>query len=139
MMAGDGSNRTFPEIGIKDGHHHLSHHQNNQDMVEKIRKIDRFYTQRFTRFVQKLAATREGDGSLLDNTLVLFGGGISDGNRHNHEDLPIVMAGRGGGVETGRLIQSPRETPLCNLYLAMLERAGVAAERFGDSTGVLAV
>jgi hypothetical protein len=70
---------------------------------------------------------------------VLFGGGISDGNRHNHEDLPIVVAGRGGGVETGRLIQTARETPLCNLYLSMLEKAGYGAERFGDSTGVLPV
>jgi hypothetical protein len=139
MMAGDGSNRTFPEIGIKEGHHHLSHHQNNQEMVEKIRRIDRFYTERFARFVQRLAEAKEGDGTLLDNTLVLFGGGISDGNRHNHEDLPIVVAGRGGGIETGRLIQSARETPLCNLYLAMLEKAGCGAKRFGDSTGVLPV
>jgi hypothetical protein len=139
MMAGDGSNRTFPEIGIKEGHHHLSHHQNNQEMVEKIRRIDKFYTERFARFVARLAETKEGQGTLLDNTLVLFGGGISDGNRHNHEDLPIVMAGRGGGINTGRLIQSPRETPLCNLYLSMLEQAGCPAERFGDSTGVVAV
>lgn len=139
MMAGDGSNRTFPEIGVKEGHHHLSHHQNNQDMIEKIRLIDRFYADRFCRFVQKLAAAREGEGALLDNTLVVFGGGISDGNRHNHEDLPIVLAGGGGGVRTGRLVQTPRETPLCNLYLSMLERAGIPQAGFADSTGAVAL
>lgn len=140
MLAVDGSNRTFPEIGIKDGHHHLSHHQNNQEMVEKIRRIDRFHVERFARFVQRLAETPDGDGTLLDNTLILLGGGISDGNRHNHEDLPIVVAGRGGGaVKTGRLVRSPRETPLCNLYLSMLDCAGCPQESFSDSTGPLAM
>lgn len=139
MLAVDGSNRTFPELGIKDGHHNLSHHQNNQEMIEKIRKIDRFHTERFARFVQRLAETPEGDGTLLDNSLVLFGGGISDGNRHNHEDLPILVAGRGGNtIETGRMVKSARETPLCNLYLSMLERAGAPQASFGDSTGTLA-
>ncbi len=138
MLAVDGSNRTFPEIGIRDGHHHLSHHQGNHEMIEKIRRIDRFHVERFARFVQRLAETPEGEGTLLDNSLVLFGGGISDGNRHNHEDLPILLAGRGGGVETGRLIENPRETPLCNLYLSMLERR-VPAREFRRSTGPLAL
>lgn len=144
MLAGDGSNRAFPEIGIKEGHHHLSHHQNNEEMIEKIRRIDRYYVERFGRFLQRLAETPEGDGSLLDNSLILFGGGISDGNRHNHEDLPILLAGRGGrtpdgepAIPTGRLIRTPRETPLCNLYLSMLDRAGCPKESFGDSTGPL--
>ena len=138
MLAGDGSNRVFPEIGVKEGHHHLSHHQNNHDMVEKIRRIDRFHVDRFARFVHKLSQTPEGEGSVLDNSLVLFGGGISDGNRHNHENLPILLAGRGGGtVETGRLLRTPAETPLCNLYLSMLDRAGCSAEMFADSTGRL--
>jgi hypothetical protein len=144
MLAGDGSNRAFPEIGIKEGHHHLSHHQNNEEMIEKIRRIDRYYVERFGRFLQRLAETAEGDGSLLDNSLILFGGGISDGNRHNHEDLPILLAGRGGrtpdgnpAIPTGRLISTPRETPLCNLYLSMLDRAGCPRESFGDSTGPL--
>lgn len=140
MLAVDGSNRTFPEIGIRDGHHHLSHHQGNAEMIEKIRRIDRFHVERFARFVRKLAETPEGEGSLLDSSLVLFGGGISDGNKHNHEDLPIVLAGRGGGdVSTGRLIQSRRETPLCNLYLSMLDRAGCPRDNFGDSTGPLPI
>ncbi len=137
-MGVDGSNRTFPEIGVKEGHHHLSHHQNNAEMIEKIQKIDRFYVEKFARFVKKLDETKEGEGTLLDNVMVMYGGGISDGNRHNHEDLPIVLAGRAGGaIETGRLIQSPRETPLCNLYLSMLERMNCPTESFGDSTGKL--
>lgn len=137
-MANDGSNRTFPEIDIKDGHHHLSHHRNEQDMVEKIRRIDRFYLERYAAFVDRLAATPEGDGTLLDNCMVMYGCGISDGNRHDHHDLPILLAGRAGGpVSTGRLINMPRETPLCNLYVSMLERTGCDIASFGDSTGNL--
>jgi len=140
MLAVDGSNRAFPEIGIKEGHHHLSHHQNNAEMIEKIRRIDRFHVEGFSRFVKRLSETPEGDGTLLDNSLIMLGGGISDGNRHNHEDLPVLVAGRGGKtVETGRVVRSPKETPLCNLYLSMLERAGCPQEKFADSTGVLAM
>ena len=147
MLAVDGSNRTFPEIGIKEGHHQLSHHQNNQEMIEKIRRIDRFHVERFARFVQNLSTTKDGDDgkSLLDNSLILLGGGISDGNRHNHEDLPILVAGRGGAdegrgpIKTGRMIRTPDETPLCNLYLSMLDRAGCPQPSFADSTGPLAL
>ena len=140
MLAVDGSNRTFPEIDVKEGHHHLSHHQNNQEMIEKICRIDRFYVERFARFVKRLSETPEGEGTLLDNSLIMFGGGISDGNRHNHENLPIVLAGRGGNsVQTGRTVESPAETPLCNLYLSMLERAGCAKPSFADSTGPLSL
>lgn len=140
MLGVDGSGRTFPEIGITEGHHHLSHHQNNHEMIEKIRKIDRFYMERFARFLGRLAETREGEGTLLDSCMVMYGGGISDGNAHNHENLPVVLAGRAGGaVKTGRLIETPRETPVCNLYVTMLELMGCGAERFGDSTGKLDV
>ncbi len=140
MLAVDGSNRAFPEIGIKEGHHQLSHHQNDQAMIEKIRRIDRFHVERFARFIGRMAETPEGDGSLLDNSLILLGGGISDGNHHNHENLPILLAGRGGRtVECGRVVRTPKETPLCNLYLSMLERAGCPQETFADSTGLLAL
>jgi hypothetical protein len=89
-------------------------------------------------FVDRLAATPEGDGNLLDNCMVMYGCGIADGNRHNHEDLPIIMAGRAGGaIDTGRLVAAPRETPLCNLYVSMLERSGCDVGSFGDSTGNL--
>lgn len=138
MLGVDGSNRSLPEIGITEGHHHLSHHQNNQEMIDKIRQIDRFYVERFSKFIEKMAAIREGEGTLLDNCMVMFGGGISDGNRHNHEDLPILLAGRAGGaMETGQLVQFPKETPLCNLYISMLGRMGCPVESFGDSTGAL--
>lgn len=138
MLGVDGSNRTLPEIGVTEGHHHLSHHQNNGEMIEKIQRIDRFYVERFGRFIEKLAATPEGEGTLLDNCMVLYGGGISDGNKHNHEDLPILLAGRAGGaMETGRVVRYARETPLCNLYVSMLGRMGCPVEGFGDSTGRL--
>jgi len=140
MLAVDGSNRAFPEIGIKEGHHQLSHHQQNEEMIEKIRRIDRFHVERFARFVQRLAETREGEGTLLDNSLILLGGGISDGNRHDHDNLPILLAGRGGkAIDTGRLVKTPKETPLCNLYLSMLERAGCPQTSFSDSTGPLSL
>jgi len=140
MLAVDGSNRTFPEIDIKEGHHHLSHHQNNQEMIDKIRRIDQFYVERFARFIKRLSETPEGSGTLLDNSLIMFGGGICDGNQHNHENLPIVLAGRGGGsVQTGRIVRSKTETPLCNLYLTMLEKAGCPKASFADSTGPLAL
>lgn len=145
MLAVDGSNRTFPEIGIKDGHHHLSHHQNNQEMIEKIRRIDLLHVERFARFIKRMSETPEGDGSLLDHSLIMLGGGISDGNRHNHENLPILVAGRGGTpsnaapIPTGRLVRSPAETPLCNLYLSLLDRVGSPQPSFGDSTAPLAM
>ncbi|MGP1273548.1 MAG: DUF1552 domain-containing protein [Phycisphaerales bacterium] len=134
MLGTGGSNRIFPEIGINEGHHHLSHHRGEAGMIEKIRLIDRFYTERFARFVERLGAIPEGEGTLLDNCLILHGSGISDGNRHNHEDLPVVMAGRGGGrVSTGRLIEHERDTPLSGLYIDLLRRAGCDVDRFGDA------
>ncbi len=136
MVGNGGSNRRFEELDIHEGHHTLSHHRGQDDMVDKIRKIDRFYTERFARFVQKMAQTPEGEGTLLDHSMVLYGSGICDGNRHNHENLPILMAGRANGsIDTGRLIHYGRETPLCNLYLSMLDRAGCDVKEFGDATG----
>ncbi len=137
-LATEGTNRTFPEIGVTEGHHHLSHHRGEEHMVAQIQKIDRFYVERFATFVDKLARTPEGDGSLLDNCMILYGCGIGDGNRHNHDDLPVVMAGNAGGhIPAGRLVASAKETPLCNLYVSMLERMGCDIASFGDSTGNL--
>ena len=138
MLGTAGSNRAHPELGIKAGHHHLSHHRGDPDMIEQIRKIDRFNVERFARFIAELQATPEGDGSLLDNCMVMYGSGISDGNRHDHNDLPILLAGDGGGsIDSGRLIRYERETPLCNLYIGLLERLGCDVDSFGDSTGSL--
>lgn len=136
MLGNGGSNKRFDELDILDGHHTLSHHRNNAEMVEKIRRIDRYYAEGFARFVKKMAETPDGKGSLLDHSMILFGSGICDGNKHNHEDLPIVMAGRANGsIDTGRLINYRRETPLCNLYMSMLDRMGADVAEFGDATG----
>lgn len=135
MIGRGGSNRPIPEIDVREGHHELSHHRGNEEMVEKIRRIDRFYTERFAAFLGRMAEAREGDGSLLDNCMIMYGSGISDGNSHNHENLPILLAGRGGGtIDTGRHLEYERETPLCGLYMSMLERAGCQVESFGDAS-----
>jgi Protein of unknown function (DUF1552) len=137
LFANEGNNRSFSEIGIAEGHHHLSHHQGKADNLEKVARIDRFYMEQFAYFLGKLAAARDaGGGSVLDSSLVLYGGAIGDGDRHNHDDLPIVLAGGGGRPSTvGRHVKLDR-VPLNNLLLGMLGRMGVARDRLGDSTGV---
>jgi hypothetical protein len=138
MFANDGSNRPFRTIGITDGHHDISHHGNAADKMEKKRQIDRWQVEQLAYILEKMQATKELDGTLLDNSMVLFGAGISDGNRHNHDDLPILLAGKGGGsVRTGRHIRFPHETPLTNLFITMLDKVGVDVEKLGDSTGKL--
>jgi len=138
VMANEGSNRTFPWIEVRDGHHSLSHHGGNVEKTEKIQKIDQFYVEQFSYFVQKLKAIREGDGTLLDHSMIVYGGAIGDGNRHNHDELPLLLAGKGRGtITTGRHVRYPRGTPLCNLFLSMLDRVGVKEEKFGDGTGRL--
>ena len=140
MIAHDGSERTYRNLGISDGHHSLSHHGGNQNKLDQLARINRFHVEQFAYFVGRLNDIQERDGrTLLDNSMIVFGCGISDGNQHNHNDLPILLAGRGGGsVTPGRHLKLPaRETPLCNLYLSMLERMGVKQDRFGDSTGRL--
>ena len=138
MVGRDGSEHTYRNLGLADGHHSLSHHGGNPVKLEKLALINHFQVEQFAYFLGKLAGMKEGDKTVLDNSMILFGAGISDGNRHNHNDLPIVLAGRGAGtIHTGRHINFDSETPLCNLYLSMLERMGVQEERFGDSTGKL--
>jgi len=138
MVARDGSDRHYRWLNITEGHHTLSHHGGNQQKIEAIRKIDNYHMQQFAYFLQKMKSTREGNGNLLDHSMIMIGSGISDGDRHNHDELPIVLAGKGGGfVKPGRHIRFPRNTPLCNLYLSMLENMGVKQERFGDSNGRL--
>jgi hypothetical protein len=136
MLAHDGSNRNFPEIGVPDAHHNLSHHQNNPEKLDKIAKIDRFYMEQFAYFMKRLKDTKDGDASLLDRSMVVYGGGLCDGNRHNHDHLPVILAGRGNGnLNPGQHLVLPEETPMTNLYMAMLDRLGVHAERVGDSNG----
>jgi hypothetical protein len=139
MVASDGSDRTYRMLGISEGHHTLSHHGNNKEKIDQIRKIDKFHVGQFAYFLKRLSEVKEGGKSLLDNSMILFGCGIGDGNRHNHNDLPVLLAGRaGGGITPGRHLQYEKNTPLCNLYVSMLDRMGVKVDRFGDSTGPLA-
>ena len=129
---------SYPFIGVPDGHHDLSHHGGNQEKQDKIRKINRFHMEQFAYLLGKLKSIQEGERSLLDNSMIVYGGGISDGNRHNHDDLPVLLAGKGGGtLRTGRHIVYPKNTPLNNLFLSMLDKLGVKADSLGDSTGRL--
>ncbi len=138
MLDTAGGSRAYSEIGIKEGHHQLSHHRNREDQVDKLRRIDHYLVEQFAYFLQKLDATPEAGGSLLDHSLVLYGSGISDGNRHSHGDLPIVLAGGASGkVPTGRFIQCADERPMANLFLSMLDCMGTSVESIGDSSGRL--
>ncbi len=138
MLANEGSNRTYPFIGVRDGHHHISHHGGDRHKIEGIRKINRFHTEQLAYFLTKMASIQDGEGSLLDNSTIVFGSGISDGNRHNHDDLPVLIAGGGGGDLTpGRHVKFARNTPMNNLYLSLMQRGGVRRTSFGDSTGTL--
>jgi len=139
MFANDGSNRAYPEIGIGDGHHDVSHHGKDPEKVEKKRRIDSFHVEQLAYILKKMAAIPEpGGGSLLGNSMIVYGAGISDGDRHNHDDLPILVAGRAGGrLDSGLHRVYAPNTPLTNLFVSMLDRMGVACESLGDSTGPL--
>ena len=138
MIGREGSMRTYPEINIADSHHPLTHHRNNPEFIEKVTQINTFHIGLLGRFLGHLKATQEGDGTLLDNCMVVYGSGLGDGNRHTHENLPILVAGRGGGsLKPGRHIAYTSETPVANLYMTLLDRAGVHPDSIGDSTGKL--
>jgi hypothetical protein len=138
-LAHDGSNRSFDQIGITEGHHDLTHHQNRKEWVDKVSDIDLWYVQQFARFLDKLQQVKDVDGkTLLHNSMIVYGSGNADGNRHTHSNLPILLAGAGGGaLNTGRYVKQNAE-PLTNLFLSMARIVGaVKVERFGDSTGPL--
>jgi Protein of unknown function (DUF1552) len=138
VFANDGSNRSYRNVGVADGHHDLSHHGGDTAKQEKIQKINRFHTTQLAYVLERLKSIPEGNGTLLDHCMVLYGSGISDGNAHAHEDLPILLAGKANGtVKTGRHLRLPSETPLTNLYVSILDRFGVKVDEFGDSTGRL--
>jgi hypothetical protein len=137
MLGREGSVRTYPEIGVPDPHHPLTHHRGHPDFIEKVAKINCFHVELFSHFVAKLKSTQDGDGSLLDHSLVLYGGALSEGNGHSIHDLPLLLAGHAGGLRGGRRVMAPLKAPATNLFLSMLERVGVERETFGDSTGRL--
>ena len=140
ILGHDGDNRSFGQIGIPEGHHDLSHHQNNEERIDKIAQIDRWYVERFAAFLRRLDATEDIDGkSLLHNSRIIYGSGNADANRHSHDNLPVILAGGGGGqLSTGRYVQHGSK-PLSNLFLSLADQAGVnGLTSFGDSTGRLA-
>ncbi len=141
LLAHDGSNRSFREIGVPDGHHTLSHHRQKKESLDKLAKIDLFYSEQVAYFLEKLSSKKDADGkSLLHNSMVLWGGGLSDPDRHRHNDLPIVLAGHGGGkLKTGIHSDLGKDTPMCNLFLSMMDQVGIREERFGDSDGRIGV
>jgi hypothetical protein len=137
MLAREGSNRSYREIGVPEGHHGLSHHRNDPGLMDKVAAINRHHMDQFAYFLTKLKQTREGNGSLLDRTMIMYGSGISDGNRHNHDDLPVLLAGGSQMFRSGRHVRYQQGAPVTSLYLSMLDAAGIPTERFGDSQGHL--
>jgi hypothetical protein len=138
VLGNDGSNRSYREGGVPEGHHDLSHHGGDPAKHAKLKVINRFHVAQFAYLLERLKAAPEGAGTLLDHCLVVYGSGISDGDRHDHEDLPVLLAGRGGGAAApGRHVRYPGGTPLNNLYLSLLDGVGVRLDSFGDSTGRL--
>jgi Protein of unknown function (DUF1552) len=138
VFANEGSNRPYPFIGVPEGHHDLSHHGNDPKKKAKIRDINRFHVKQLAYLLQKLKSIPEGDGTLLDHCMIAYGSGNSDGNAHNHDDLPVLLAGKGcGTLRTGRHVRYPKETPLNNLWVSMLDRMSIKQTALGDSTGSL--
>jgi Protein of unknown function (DUF1552) len=138
MIGKEVSGRSYPEIGVPDGHHACSHHQNDPVKLEKLAKINRYHMQHFAYFLEKLRQTPDGEGSLLDHSMFIYGSGISDGNIHFHLDLPMVVVGGGAGtLKGGRHVRYGNDMPLANLYVSVLDKLGAPMDQFGDSTGKL--
>ena len=139
LVTREGTSRAYREIGIPDGHHPLTHHQNVREQMDKVAKINQYQMEQFSQWVTKLKSAQEGNGSLLDNSMIVYGAGLSDGNRHTHHDLPTLIAGHGGDnyIKTGRRVVYRKETPMCNLFLTMMDRMGTKMDHFGDATGHL--
>lgn len=138
QIARETSNRAYPEIGVPDPHHPLSHHGDNPEKIEKMSKINAFHVSLFAEYLEKLKNTPEGNGSLLDNSLILYGSGIGNPNVHDHTNLPVILAGgASGGMKGNRHIRYDKVTPLANLHLSLLDKVGVRLDSFGDSTGKL--
>jgi hypothetical protein len=139
MMEAEVSNRTFNQIGVSDAFHSLSHHQNNGAKLARLERVQAYNTEQFAKFVKKLAETPDGDGSLLDHAILLYGSNMSNSNAHDHFPLPSAILGGGcGKLKGGRHLRYPEETPVANLMMTALLRAGVPIETLGDSTGELA-
>ena len=138
LLAHEQSTRAYPEIGIHDPHHPLTHHAGDQEKIAKVIQIQMYHARMFSYFLERMRATPDGDGNLLDHTMIVYGGSISDANVHKHEDLPILLIGGGDGrIKSGRHVRYPADTPVANLFLTLLDKMGTRTENFGDSTGKL--
>jgi len=136
QLARETSNRTYPEVGVSDPHHPLSHHGNDPAKIARMAKINAFHVSLFAEFLGKLAVTKDGNGSLLDHSLYLYGSGMGNPNVHDHANLPVIVAGgAAGGMRGGRHIRFDKPTPLANLHLTLLDKAGVRLDKFADSNG----
>jgi hypothetical protein len=139
ILAREVSNRSYPQIGVPDQHHPVSHHRDDPGLIEKKTKIDAYHVSLLGYLAEKMQATPDGDGTLLDQSLLMYGGGMGDGNLHRHSDLPCVLLGKlGGRVRSGRHIACPAGTPMTNLLLTLLDKVGAEVDAIGDSTGPLA-
>jgi hypothetical protein len=138
MMAREQSTLAYPEIGIPDPHHPLTHHNGDTEKIAKVIQINLFHAQLFAHFLERMQSTRDGDGSLLDHSMILYGSSLGDGNLHLHSNLPVLLAGNAGGrIKSGRHIRYADATPMTNLFLTLLDKLGVAVDQLGDSTGKL--
>ncbi len=138
MLDSEGSNRSYTAVGVKDGHHELSHHRNDEEKVAQLRRIDHHLVTQYAYLLEKLDSIPDGDGTLLDSSMIVYGSGISDGNRHRHDDLPLIIAGSAGRrIPTNRHMTLDGEVPMANLFLSLLDLMGTPTESFGDATGRL--
>lgn len=138
MIGREGSNATYRKIGVNDAHHGISHHQNDAEKIEKLTKINEHHLQFFAAWLNRLRQIPEGDGTLLDHMMLVYGSGLSDGNRHTHHDLPVLVAGGANGkLRMGRHVRYAKDTPMNNFFVSLLDRIGAPAERFGDANGPL--
>jgi hypothetical protein len=135
MLGREGSVRTYPEIGVPDPHHPLTHHRGHPDFIDRVARINTFHVDLFSGFLERLKAMKEGDGTLLDHSVILYGSALSDGNAHSNVDLPLIVAGHAGGCKGGLHIASERGTPVANLFVQLMNAVGMETEHFGDSTG----
>ena len=139
VFANEASNRSYPDLGVNEGHHEISHHGRDPEKIRKVREINQFHIAQLAYLLKRLKSVPEGDGTLLDHCMLVYGSGNSDGDQHNHDNLPILVAGRGGGtIKTGRHVRLAGETPVANLWASLLERMDVRVPFIGDSTGSLA-
>jgi hypothetical protein len=138
LVTHEGTSRAYRELGIDDGHHPLTHHRNQVELMDKVARINMYHVEQFAAWMQRMKTAQEANGSVLENSMIVYGAGLSDPNQHLHDNLPTLIVGNGGGfIKTGRHVVHRKETPMCNLFLSMMDRMGAPQEYFGDSTGHL--